>query len=213
MNRIISWVKSIRLDRIIVVFLSGILLFVSTACNSSDVLAKATDKVSARTADQIREEVPENAVTNKYKGGMNDYSDVDPRQKTSGAQAKAKELIDKSEGNIQKSANNLEQYRENYQSGAPLGERVRQLGEDVGSSAKELTEGVTKGTQRGVGNLKANTQDAGEGVAEGAGRAASNVKENTKDAGQDLASKAKAAASQATSGVRRAADKAADAID
>jgi ElaB/YqjD/DUF883 family membrane-anchored ribosome-binding protein len=184
MNKVISWVKSIRLGKIITVFLSAILLFVSSACNSTGVLAK--------TADQVREEVPEGALTSPYKGGMNDYSDVDPRKDTSGAEAKAKELIDNAEGNIQKSANNFDQYSRNYQSGTPLGERVRRLGEDVKTSADEVTEGVAKGTQRGIENLKGNAQNAAEGTK----GAAENVKENTKDAGRDFAK-----------GTKRAADK------
>lgn len=187
MNRVISWVKSIRLGKIITVFLSSILLFVISACNSTGVLAK--------TADQVREEVPGGAATSTYKGGMNDYSDVDPRQDTSGAQAKAKELIDNAEANIEKRAGDVDQYRQNYQSGTPLGERVRRLGEDVKSSADEVTEGVAKGTQRGVENIKENAENA----AEGSKRTAENVKENTKEAGRNL-----------TDGTKRAADKLSD---
>lgn len=194
MNRVISWVKSIRLSQIITVFLSSILLFVSSACNSTGVLAK--------TADQVREEVPKGALTSPYKGGMNDYSDVDPRQDTSRAEAKAKELIDNAEGNIQKSANNFDQYSRNYQSGTPLGERVRRLGEDAKSSADEVTEGVAKGTQRGIENLKDNAQN----TAEGTKRTAENVKENTKDAGRDLATGAKRAADKLTGNTNPAED-------
>jgi len=38
----------------------------------------------------------------------------------------------------------------------PLGEKVRQMGENIGSSTEEATEGLTKGTERGVENLKEN---------------------------------------------------------
>lgn len=39
---------------------------------------------------------------------------------------------------------------------------MKNLGEDIGSSAEEVREGVVKGTQRGLENIKDNTQNAGE---------------------------------------------------
>jgi hypothetical protein len=153
MKKVNSWLKSIRLDRILTIFLAGILLFVSTACGSSNVLAK--------TSDDVREEVPSSAVTNPYKGGMNDYSDVDPRRDTSEAKAKAKALIENAQKNIDnKSVDSREQYVENYKSGTPLGERVRRVGEDIGESAENVAEGVSKGTKKGIQNIKENAQEA-----------------------------------------------------
>lgn len=72
MNRLTAFLKKIRLVQILTVFLAGILVFVSTACNRADVMA-------GKTADRIREEVPSTAATSEYKGGQNQYSDVDPR--------------------------------------------------------------------------------------------------------------------------------------
>lgn len=92
MDRIIARIKSINLGKIITVFLSVIIMFVSTACNGG---AQATTPARGKTADQIRHEVPSGAVTSEYKGGMNDYSDVDPRADFSDAQTKAKGLIEK----------------------------------------------------------------------------------------------------------------------
>lgn len=152
MKKVITWLKSIRVDRILTVFLAGVLLFVSTACGSTKVLAK--------TADEVRQEVPSRAITNTYKGGMNDYSDVDPRRDTSEAKAKAKALIDNAQSNIdEKSVDSPEQYAKNYRSGTPLGERVRRLGEDIGESAEEVAEGASKGVQKGVQNIKENAQN------------------------------------------------------
>lgn len=151
MNKIMTWLKSIRLARIVTIFMAGILLFVSTACGGSKVLAK--------TADDARQEVPGKAVTNTYKGGMNDYEDVDPRRDTSEAKAKAKALIENAQKNVdEKSINSPEDYAENYRSGTPLGERTRRLGEDIGSSAKNTAEDVAEGTKRGLENIKENAQ-------------------------------------------------------
>jgi len=153
MNKVIAWLKGIQMDRVLTVFLVGLLLLVSTACSSG---------ASAKTADEVRKEVPESAVTNKYKGGMNDYSDVDPRQDIKQAQTKAKALVDNAQKNIdQKSVDSTEQYVENY-SGTPLGERVRRIGEDVGKAAQNLTGEASQGARENAQNA----QDAAKDVAQ-----------------------------------------------
>lgn len=197
MTRIIAWFKSIRLSKVITVFLAGILLFVSTACNGA-VQAKSPDNMGKPTADQIRREVPSRALTSPYEGGMNDYSDVDPRKGVSDTQSKARDLVENAQGNLEKRADSPEQYRRNYQQGTPLGERVRRLGEDASESAEDVTKGVSKGTQRGVENLKENTQDA------------ANKSQRTADKASNFAQDK---ANEAASGARRALDKAADVID
>jgi hypothetical protein len=45
MNKLIAWLKSAKLKQILTVFLAGILLFVSTACNGA---------VSAKSAEQVK---------------------------------------------------------------------------------------------------------------------------------------------------------------
>jgi gas vesicle protein len=158
MNKVIARLKSIRLDRILTAFLVGLMLLANTAC-SGGASAKTVD--SAKTADQIRQEVPSGAVTNQYKGGMNDYSDVDPRKATTEADAKAKGLVDNARRNInQKSIDSPEQYVENYRSGTPLGERTRRIGEDVGKAADNVTGEAAKGTRENVENIKAVSKDA-----------------------------------------------------
>jgi hypothetical protein len=155
MNKIISFLNPTRLLRILTVFLAGLLVIVTTAC--SDGPANALDKNG-------RPEVPSNAVSSPHRGGMNGYSDVDPRASTSGANSKANDIVKKAEGNIQKGADNLDKYAENYRQGTPLNERAENLTENIGRSAKNTAEGVTKGAQRGVENLKENTQNAAKSV-------------------------------------------------
>ena len=208
MSKVIAWLKNIRLDRILTVFMAGLLLFVSTAC-SGGASAK-TAGGSAKTADQLRQEVPESAITNKYEGGMNDYSDVDPRQSIKGTQTKAKGLVDKAQKeNAEKSVDSTEQYVENYRSGTPLGERVKRLGEDVGESAQELTEGVSKGTQKGLQNIKENAKDAPSYTKETAKETANvepikGVNNGMKNTQQTLDNAADAVKSKVNQGVKNA---------
>lgn len=200
MNKIIDWVKNIRLDRILTVFLVGILLFVSTAC-SGNVLAK--------TADEVREEVPGSAVTSPYKGGMNDYSDVDPRKNTSAAEAKAKGLVDNAQSNLQKRADDPEQYVENYRGGAPLGERVQKIGENIGQAAENVKQDLSKGTQENAQNVKQTSQSAAKNVKKGTQEATAKTSEAAQNAGDAVKSKV----NRDISRVQRTVDKVADDID
>lgn len=185
MNRIIASLKNIRLDRILTVFLAGILLFVSTACNGS---------VSAKTADKVREEVPGSAVTSPYEGGMNDYSDVDPRANTSATKAKAKGLVDNAQSNLEKRADDAEQYVENYRGGAPLPERVQRIGENVGEAAANVRDDIVKGTKENTQNIQKTAS-------------------KSSDAAQDASENVKSKVSKDVNRAQRAVDKAADAID
>lgn len=192
MNKVINWLKDIRLDRILTICLVGVLVFVTTACSGG---------ASAKTADQLREEVPESALTNEYKGGINSYSDVDPRQNTTGAEAKAKALVDNAQRNIdEKGIDSAEQYVENYRTGTPLGERTRRLGEDVGEAAKNVTEDVSKGVQKNTQQTKATAQDTAE-----------KAKSTAQDAADKTSRTAQSKVNEGVKGAQRSVDNAADA--
>jgi hypothetical protein len=216
MNKLVAWLKSIRIDRILTVFLAGLLLIVSTAC-SGGASAKTADETRGKTAAEIRQEVPESAVTNEYKGGMNDYSDVDPRQNISGAQTKAKGLVDNATKNIEeKSIDSPGQYVENYRSGTPLGERVKRIGENVGKAAENVTEDISKGTQENAQNAQKAAKGAKQAADETANAAQSKVKSDintTQRAAEDTASAVKSKVTRDVNRTQRALDDAADAID
>jgi AAA ATPase containing von Willebrand factor type A (vWA) domain len=207
MNKVMDWLKSIRLDRVLTVFLVGILLFVSTACSSG---------ASAKTADELREEVPGSAVTNEYKGGMNDYSDVDPRFNEKGAEAKAKGLVDNAQRNInEKSIDSPEQYVENYRSGTPLDERVKRLGEDVGESAKDIGKEAAKGSKENAQNAKEASQSAAQSTKQAANETADTAKSKVKDDvknTQRAVDKATGNAENIGDKIKQAAQDAADAV-
>ncbi|MEW6498200.1 MAG: DUF6658 family protein [Cyanobacteriota bacterium] len=213
MNKVISWLKSIRLDRILTVFLAGVLLFASTACGGSKVLAKS--------ADDVRQEVPSGAVTSPYQGGMNNYSDVDPRKNTSEAQTKAKGLVDNAQRNIdKKSVDSREQYVENYQSGTPLGERVRRLGEDIGEAAEDITEEASDRTQRTTKKAADAAQSKVNSDLASTKRAMGDAAEAGDDLGykiqrnaQDTTDTVKAKVNRGIGRTQQAIEDAADAID
>jgi ElaB/YqjD/DUF883 family membrane-anchored ribosome-binding protein len=198
MNHLMSFLKSLRIVQVLTVAVASVILFFGTACNSPTLQAKTLDN----TKPSPEEYVPENAVKSPYEGGMNQYSDVDPRSDTSAADAKADYLVKNAERNLDKMVDSPEQYARNYRSGTPLGERIERIGENVGSSAKETAAGVAKGTQRGVENVKENTKNAAKDTAE-------NVKQNTQDTADKLSAKSQRAAADASDFIK---DKSHDAI-
>ncbi len=225
MKKLTAFIKRLRLNQVLTVFLAGILLLVSTACSNSG----PGNPLSSNRASDVREDVPKNATDSQYEGGMNQYSDVDPRFNEKPAQSKAKSLIDKAERNLnQNSVDSKDQFARNYRQGKPVGERVNEIGKDVNQSTQETAEDFTEGAQRGISNLKQNAsdfvkgtqrtaEDATEGAKFKASRAASNVKEGVNSASnraeetaEQVADRtsnlAKQKTSQASRGTQRALD-------
>ncbi|MFB2837551.1 DUF6658 family protein [Floridanema evergladense] len=198
MKQLISWLNPTRLFRVLTVFLAGLLVIVTTACNNGP--ANALDRNG-------RPEVPSNAVSSPYRGGMNSYSDVDPRANTSGANAKANDIVNKAEGNIQKRGDSFGKYADNYTKGTPLNERVENLTKDIGESAKNTAKGVTKGTLRGAENVKENTENAAKSVPDVVEDATQNAKNTARDAAkasEKISNSLKSNANQALENSQRA---------
>lgn len=182
MNRLTAFIKKIRLGQLLTVFLAGILVFVSTACSGTDVMA-------GKTSDQIREEVPSGAVTSEYKGGMNDYSDVDPRnQDMTKTEAKAKMLKDQAQRRIDtKASSNV---GENVRRVADEGpDKLKQAGdklkEDV-REAKQNADDFGKNTQKGIANVKENTREGLKGGKEVVKEATEGAKDRVQEGSESL---------------------------
>lgn len=190
MNKFFSQLKNIRLLKMVVVFLAGVFLFFVQACSSVEATtppAKAPQQTVGPQSAEPNSEVyvPKGTdVTSPYEGGINNFSDVDPRRGEADVKAKTKALKDNAQSHLNKSIDSPEQYKQNYQEGAPLGERVKRLGENVGTSAEELREGVSKGTQQGIENIKENTKNAAKDLSQSAEETKSNVGRKAEDVGE-----------------------------
>jgi hypothetical protein len=139
--------------RAVLSFLAIALLVTTTACsNSSEVAAKKN-----------LENPPPGKITELYKpitpaeGGMNIYSDVDPRVNTYKTDAKADRLIDRAKDLERKDTNPLKQIEKQFDNKG-VQKRVEETAESVRKSAEETADGVAKGTRKGFENIKENAK-------------------------------------------------------
>lgn len=189
MNKFINGLKNIRPVKILTVFVAVTLLLMTQACNRPGI-AQQPPQPSGQPPNVERYDPTKIYKLNTPEGGMNNFSDVDPRAKGAEreANARAAELARKARENVQKKGiDSSEQYIRNYQEGTPLDERVRRLGEDIGSSAEELGKGVIKGTQRGVENIEKSTERTAEDLTTNIQRGAEDTSKSVQRQGEDAA--------------------------
>ncbi|BAY11284.1 DUF6658 family protein [Calothrix sp. NIES-2098] len=190
MKRVIAWFKTIRPAKVLTAFVASVLLLLTQACNNPSIAGQppqpsAQTNPGSESAYTDRYDPTKSYNLNTPSGGMNNFNDVDARAERDqrAADAKAKGLRDNAKRNVdEKSVDSVGQYVENYRQGTPFGQRVKNLGEDIGSSAAEVGEGVAKGTKRGLENIKDNTQNAAEGVSKNVQRAGEDAADNVKGA-------------------------------
>jgi hypothetical protein len=140
------------LYRAVLSLLAIALLVTTTACNSSEVAAKKN-----------LENPPPGKITELYKpitpaeGGMNTYSDVDPRVNTYKTDAKADRLINQAKDLERKDTNPLKQIEKEFDKKG-IQKRVEETAESVRESAEETADGISKGTRKGMANIKENAK-------------------------------------------------------
>lgn len=192
MNKVIAALKRIRLDRILMTILAGVLLFVSTACNNGEVQGTRRPDVPAGLLTEPgqknpRPEVPNEATVSPFEKGMNDFSDVDPRAEKAKAAAadKAALLKENAERNVidqtsdvgENTKRILNKKGENVED---LGKNLQQSTEDTKNKAQGAVDEVAKGTKQAVGNVKDSTLNTTRGLTRSANQAAEDVKQTVK---------------------------------
>lgn len=172
-------VKRLRLERVLIIVLAGVLFLVTTACspNSPSVSGAGEYHERAGQPTGIREYT--DRADSKARPDMSSYSDNDARD-TASARARAKELSDRAERNVQKVQNPGELVDE-IRAGTPIQDRVRNLAGDVGESAEQFKEDFAAGTRENTRNLKSNADKAGRNVQ----RTADDTQRNARRAAED----------------------------
>ncbi|MEI6441745.1 MAG: hypothetical protein WCO29_01100 [Nostocales cyanobacterium ELA583] len=182
MRTVISWLQNLRPLKVLTIFLAVSFLFLAQACNRPGIAAQPPQPAGQPPNVQRYDPSAQNYTISPREGGINEFSDVDPRAKRAekAANVRAEDLIKNAQKNVEsKGVDSVDQYVRNFQAGTPLDERVKRLGENVSSSAEELREGVTKGTQRGIENLQGNIQNAAKDLGK-------NIQRTSEDAANGL---------------------------
>lgn len=149
------------------------LVVTTTACNGTNAATKPT--VNNPTNGKITELYKPIAPA---EGGMNNYSDVDPRVNTDRAGAKTDRLIKQAKDLEQKDTNPFKQLQKQFDRKG-LNERAEDAVEGVNRSAQETADGVAKGTRKGFGNLKENAKSFKEDVKSAVGDMKQDAREET----------------------------------
>lgn len=200
-QQIFNFVSSlkVRFSRVAVVLVASFVMLLGTACSSTPSATgtgAGTGATSTSATELYRTTQPE-------AGGMNRYSDTDPRQNAKALGAEAKARVDQAKGNLNK-GQTPKQFTDEVKSAAPIREGVKDLSDRAGDAIEGLKQDVTEGTQRGVKNLQQNTTDAKQGVKQTLDRA----QDNAAQLGKDTSRNAQQAAEQAKSNLDKTLDKA-----
>lgn len=197
-SNFVASVKQLPIARIAIVLAASLMMLVSTACSNATPPVSSNSspasRVSANPPTPVESgEGSYHAKSNanqptelydpiqKREGGMNTYSDTDPRYQRNKLGAQIERRVDKAEQNLNRSINDVEDYTDNYTSGAPLGERIRNITDSVSESAENLTQQVKEGTDRGLQNLKGNTNRAQQNASEAVQGVAEDAKDNARE--------------------------------
>ncbi|WP_211178420.1 hypothetical protein [Brasilonema octagenarum] len=193
MKKIVALFKNIRPIKLITVFVAGMILFITQAC-SSVAATSPRQTVGEQSAPPNSETyVPKGANVNSgYEGGMNNFSDLDPRTSDGKFKAEAEALKENAEQNIQNSSSNA-------------AENIRRVGEDTGKVGRNI--------QKETGKITEKLQSEAENFAEGTKRGIENIKENTSDAAQGTAKTVQRSAENTKISAQRAAEDAGNAVD
>jgi hypothetical protein len=177
MNKVIAWIQKINLRQILTVFMAGILLFFTQACTGANAVSpRQSSQPAVRPNAEVYVPKGEN-ILNPPEGGMNNFTDVDPRSKEAASQAKTQaeflkenaaqkqatkqtsnpaEAVGRVGADAGKLGKNIQQ------KAADLGEKVQETAEDFsGATQKETAEDFSGATQRGIENIKENTKGGG----------------------------------------------------
>jgi hypothetical protein len=150
MKTLKQFFKTLSLRQLVVVFLAGVFMLVSTACSSGT-------RAAAPAGEGYNPDTPGQAM----------YPHKDTKRDTTAADAKADRLIRQAEKRRQKI-----QGPGDYVEEVEPGKTVQRQAEKVGQSAKQAAENIGKSTQRAAESAAESTQKGLRNVQEGASKAA-----------------------------------------
>ncbi|MBW4693045.1 MAG: hypothetical protein KME27_14925 [Lyngbya sp. HA4199-MV5] len=157
MKKLVSTLKAMRLSQVVTVFLVGVLVLFSTACSRTDTIA---DRLPGNSGSDTP------GQSQPYKGGMNNFNDNASNRVNTEAAAKAKALRDKVQSRVNsKGVNSPDDLADNVRSANP-GKQAQRFGADVRQQAEDVKDNLQTFGDRGVKNVKRNTDNALDNAAD-----------------------------------------------
>ncbi len=157
LSQLKNMINSSYLKRLFTIAIAGILIVVTTACNGNPPAPKATGSGEYHSTKGQNKELY-SPVQSKKSDAMYPYEDMD-KEASRETKNKADNLVKNAKKNLSK-VNGPEEFAQNLREGTPLNERVKNLSEDVGESAKQFQQDIASGTKHNVNQLKQNTKNA-----------------------------------------------------
>jgi hypothetical protein len=186
-KKVIALLKNIRPLKLVTVFLAGMILFITQACSSvaATTPRQTVGEQSAPPNSEVY--VPKGTnVLSPNEGGMNNFSDVDPRTDEAKIKAEAEALKENAERNLLNSSSNpAENIRRVFEDRGELGRNLQEGTENIKQKAQGAAEDFAEGTKQGIENIKENTSDAAQGTAKTIQRAAEDAKISAERAVED----------------------------
>ncbi len=214
MKTLNSFLKSRCFSQMMLGCLTTLFLLVNTACSQPEIsrsggelsVAKAAaDKTIPKVASPYRGDTgnkPEGQITELYKsiqpveGGMNNYSDVDPRQNTSKVDTKAERLVQKSSHPESRKFDGPLDAVKKELADEPISERVQRFSDNVSQTTKKTADGISQETQKGLDNmsegsknLNSKTQAAAKALTQSAKKTANNTGDSVRQTTDNIVAK------------------------
>ncbi|MDX2240970.1 MAG: hypothetical protein NW224_09825 [Leptolyngbyaceae cyanobacterium bins.302] len=209
-DRVHTFVKSLRLRQFLVVALAGFFVLTTTACSSGVDARSASGDVNQRSygsSPYDKDDGPTRELykpTQKQAGGMNNYND-DLKYERGDVQAQAQKRVQQAEKNLGKNqAHNPQEVFSNIKNRNPLDDRAQETSESIKASADKLANDFSEGTRKGTRNIQENLDRA----SDNAPRIFNEAKRNAQGALDDV----REGAGSVGQGGKNAVDRAGDAI-
>ena len=148
MNKLIQFIKNIKLRQILTIFLMSSLLVVSTACGSGNIAQAGGQTYTDMGKRAMSDTYDEYDANQSFEGGMNGYND--DRRYDGETSAKAKELVDTARS---RQADNVGEYVDN------LTNRAQNNLQEATNTARQAAQDATQATKDTARDLKNNLED------------------------------------------------------
>lgn len=142
MNKIASFVKTLRLKQLAIVFLAGVVLLLNTACaGSAEAKLPSNDRTAGAQGRVVSNDPHPVNQTQPYKGGMNNFDDTPPEQIPAN---KAKSLVNDAQRNINRGPADIGRAASNIK------DNVKDAADDVNYKSKQAAETLKSGARNAV---------------------------------------------------------------